>query len=58
MAGINAEGAYQAAADTPLQALRKWIHYFGARFFAPWRQMVGASSVGVRGLSLTQMHEE
>jgi len=30
MAGIDAEGAYQAAADTPLQALRKWIHYFGA----------------------------
>lgn len=30
VAGIDAEGAYQASADTPLQALRKWIHYVGA----------------------------
>lgn len=30
VAGIDTEGAYQPAADTPLQALRKWIHYVGA----------------------------
>ena len=31
VAGIDAEGAYQASADTPLQALRKWIHYIGSQ---------------------------
>ena len=30
VAGVDLPGAYQAAADTPLLALRKWIHYVGA----------------------------
>ena len=31
VAGIDFKGAYQASADTPLQALRKWIHYVGSQ---------------------------
>lgn len=31
VAGIDAEAAYQASADTQLQALRKWIHYVGSQ---------------------------
>lgn len=29
VAGIDAEGAYQASADSPLLAIRRWIHYIG-----------------------------
>ena len=29
VAGNNCEGAYHASGDTPLQALRKWIHAVG-----------------------------
>ena len=31
VAGIDAEAAYRASGDTPLQALRKWIHYVGSQ---------------------------
>lgn len=29
LAGIDVDGAYQASADSPLLALRRWIHYVG-----------------------------
>lgn len=46
--GID-EGAYQVSADTPLQALRKWIHYVGSQVVKYHAQEITIKAIGAKG---------
>ena len=49
VAGIDAQKAYQVFADTPLQALRKWIHYVGSQVVKYHAQEITIKAIGAKG---------
>ena len=61
LAGIDAEGACQASADTPIQALRKCIQYFGMQVVKYYAQEITierlAEKIGVSEAEVLEIAE-